>query len=408
MNSSTWQKIHLGEHCEVFSGFPFKSDRFTDNPGDIALVKGDNVGQGEILWGISKRWPLEDVRELERYKLMPGDVVLAMDRPWVPAGLKFARIPESAPESLLVQRVARLRAKGKLEQGYLTYVIASTHFEAYVQNIGRGVGVPHISGKEIGAFNFCMPPRLTQLRIASILSAYDDLIENNRRRMALLEESARQLYNEWFVRLRFPGHEHTRIVDGVPEGWEKCIISELGDIITGKTPSTKDEDNFGGDVQFIKTPDMHGNVFVLQTETYLTEKGANSQSGKFLPPGSILISCIGTVGVVTLTSERCQFNQQINALIPSNDLLRYYCYFAFKELKPRLEAIGGGVTMANVSKGKFESLDITRPATKLLRSFDEINRPVFKQIQTLALQNQKLRTARDLLLPKLMSGEIAV
>jgi type I restriction enzyme S subunit len=247
-----------------------------------------------------------------------------------------------------------------------------------------------------------------QQRIASILSTYDDLIENNRRRMALLEDAARQVYQEWFVRLRFPGYEHTRIVDGVPEGWDKCRISDLGDIVTGKTPSTKEEDNYGGDIMFVKTPDMHGNVYVLQTETCLTEKGANCQPSKFLPPESILVSCIGTVGVVSLTSERCQFNQQINALIPCKESLRYYCFFAFKDLKPRLDAIGGGVTMANVSKGKFESLDIMRPVSRLLRNFDDICRPVFKQIRTLSLQNQKLRTARDLLLPKLMSGEIAV
>jgi len=197
-------------------------------------------------------------------------------------------------------------------------------------------------------------------------------------------------------------------VDGVPEGWKRVSISSFGAVITGKTPSTKDEDNYGGDILFVKTPDMHGNVFVLQTETTLTEKGASTQSGKFLPAGALLVSCIGTVGVVTLTSTKCQFNQQINAVVPFDDCCRYYCFFAFKDLKPRLDAIGGGVTMANVSKGKFEGLDLIRPVKGLLRDFDEFCVPIFKQVLTLAQQNQKLRNARDLLLPRLMSGEIAV
>ena len=103
-----------------------------------------------------------------------------------------------------------------------------------------------------------------------------------------------------------------------------------------------------------------------------------------------------------------QFNQQINAVIPLETCYRYYCYFAFKELKPRLDAIGGGATMGNVNKTKFESMDMLRPKVSLLRAFDEYCAPMFRQILTLSLQNQKLRAARDLLLPRLMNGEIAV
>jgi len=102
----SWPEVVLGSRCEVFSGYPFKSAQFTEDPDDVALVKGENVGQGEILWEISKRWPREDAEDLIRYRLEPDDVVLAMDRPWVPAGLKFARIRASDPEALLVQRVA--------------------------------------------------------------------------------------------------------------------------------------------------------------------------------------------------------------------------------------------------------------------------------------------------------------
>ena len=287
-------------------------------------------------------------------------------------------------------------------------------FSAYfLRNVLKGyqsekAAVPGVDRNVLHEIKVRAPSHALQLSISAILSTYDDLIENNRRRMALLEESARLLYREWFVRLRFPGYEHTPIVDGVPQGWERVRVDELGAVLTGKTPATKDADNYGGDIPFVKTPDMHGNAFVLQSETYLTEKGAKSQANKFLPPGALLVSCIGTVGVVSLTSEVCQFNQQINAVIPSEDFLRYYCYFALKEMKPRLDAIGGGVTMANVSKGKFESMDLLRPTTALLRNFDEFSSPVFNQIKVLGQQNQKLRTARDLLLPRLMSGELAV
>jgi len=283
----------------------------------------------------------------------------------------------------------------------------------FLRNVLKGyqsekAAIPGVDRNVLHEIKVHLPSLPEQLRITEILSTYDDLIDNNRRRMALLEDSARQLYREWFVRLRFPGHEHTPTVDGVPQGWERVRIDALGTVLTGKTPSTKDADNYGGDIPFIKTPDMHGNAFVLRAETYLSEKGAKLQENKFLPPGALLVSCIGTVGVVSITSELCQFNQQINAVIPVEYFLRYYSYFALKELKPRLDAIGGGVTMANVSKGKFESMDVLRPASTLLRSFDEFTSPVFNQIKTLGQQNQKLRQARDLLLPRLMSGELAV
>jgi len=210
------------------------------------------------------------------------------------------------------------------------------------------------------------------------------------------------------VRLRFPGYEHTRIIDGVPEGWKKWRISGFGQVITGKTPSTKESDNYGGEVPFIKTPDMHNNVFVIETETSLTEKGATMQRGKFIPPNALLVSCIGTIGVVSLTSARSQFNQQINAVLPFEDTYRYYCFFAFKDLKKEMEAIGGGATMGNVNKTKFEGLKLLKPPMSFLCEFHEFCTPLFQQILVLQAQNQKLRAARDLLLPRLMSGEIAV
>ncbi len=268
--------------------------------------------------------------------------------------------------------------------------------------------IPGVDRNVLHEIKVRAPDYTAQRRISDILSAYDDLIENNRRRMALLEDAARQLYREWFVRLRFPGHEHTRITKGVPEGWERKCISDFGDVVTGKTPSTKESDNYDGEIPFIKTPDMHGNVYVTKTESYLSEKGADTQKGKYLPPDALLISCIGTIGVVALTSTRSQFNQQINALIPRDVHCRYYCFFAFKDLKQRMEAIGGGATMGNVNKSKFERLEVMRPAATLLRDYDETCAPMFRQILTLSFQNEKLRVARDLLLPRLMSGEIQV
>lgn len=277
-----------------------------------------------------------------------------------------------------------------------------------INRIDVGAAIPTTNRDSFYAVPVTIPSFYVQKRIASVLSAYDDLIENNLRRIKLLEDSARLLYNEWFVRLRFPGYEHTRTVAGVPEGWQRKRIKDVGKVVTGKTPSTKNPDNYGSEVLFVKTPDMRGNVYVIKAETLLSEKGAQSQEEKFVPAESILVSCIGTVGIVSLTSERCQFNQQINAVMPHQREYRYYLYFALAALKEQMKAIGGGVTMDNVNKTKFENLELVCPAHGLISSFNDYCAPMFLQILNLALQNEKLRGARDILLPKLMSGKIEI
>jgi type I restriction enzyme, S subunit len=223
--------------------------------------------------------------------------------------------------------------------------------------------VPGVNRNDLHGRKVKIPEDLgEQASIASILSAYDDLIENNRRRIQLLEQAAQLLYKEWFVHLRFPGHEHAQIIDGVPEGWKAGTIGDLGEVITGKTPSKKKSENYGHDLPFIKTPDMHGNAIVVQTEESLSEEGAKTQANKTLPPRSILVSCIGTVGAVAFNASPAQTNQQINSIVPASDSVTYWAYFTAKELKPLLDGMGGGATMANVNKSKFSGIKIVIPS----------------------------------------------
>lgn len=406
-----WDRIQLGEVMDVKHGHAFKSEFFA-NSGEYVLLSPGNCHEsgGLKLKGDKEKYYTGEFPS--EYLLADRDMLVVMTDLINTApilGGAFV-IPESN-RYLHNQRLglAQITDDRRIDKGFLYYLLNTHEYRAQVRGSASGATVRHTAPMRIKECWVRVPHDVTyQRKVSDTLSAYDDLIENNRRRMALLEESARLLYSEWFVRLRFPGHEHTHITDGVPEGWAQVRVDDFGTVLTGKTPATKDSDNYGGDIAFVKTPDMHGHAFVLQSETYLTEKGAKSQANKFLPPGALLVSCIGTVGVVSLTSETCQFNQQINAVIPNEDFLRYYCYYAFKDMKPRLDAIGGGVTMANVSKGKFESMNLLRPSAPLLRNFDEFCAPVFSQIKILGQQNQKLRTARDLLLPRLINGEITV
>jgi type I restriction enzyme S subunit len=291
---------------------------------------------------------------------------------------------------------------------FLNYAFRMPRFKKQMVTLADQATRPYIGITAQRKLKVAFADIKTQDLIVQRLSPYDDLIENNKRRIKLLEEAARLIYREWFVRLRFPGHQHTKIEAGIPEGWRRVSICETGTVLTGKTPSTKNGDFYGGDIPFIKTPDMHGCLIVDSTASTLTQRGSAEQDNKLLPPWSILVSCIGTVGVVAMNARPSQFNQQINALIPSDAKTRYYSYFAFGELKPLLEGLSGGATMPNVSKAKFERLPLLLPKLTKLEEFNILVEPMFCQILSLQRQIVRLSEARDLLLPRLMSGEIEV
>lgn len=275
-------------------------------------------------------------------------------------------------------------------------------------SLNSDAAVPGLNRDRAYSLPIRLPSLDQQSRIVDFLRQYDDLIENNRRRIQLLEESARLLYQEWFIHLRFPGHEQVKITDGVPEGWEMKPISSLGRVITGKTPSTKNAAYYGDDVPFIKTPDMHGNVFVVSTSQSLSESGSKSQQSTLLPSGCIMVSCIGTVGVVSINPVEAHTNQQINSVIPENKHFLEFLFCGLKKIKPMLEAIGASSTMNNVNKSKFSSIEILVPSERLITEFHFAVASTFELILSFQKQNLALAKARDLLLPKLMNGELAV
>jgi type I restriction enzyme S subunit len=158
VKSDSWRKTTLGDETEILTGFPFKSAQYTDNTDDIRLLRGDNIVQGKLRWENVKRWKSSETESLDSYFLSDDDVVLAMDRPWIEAGLKYAKISKVDLPCLLVQRVSRIRGSESLDQKFLRYVIGSSAFTEYVLSIQTGTAVPHISSNQIKQFSFVCPP----------------------------------------------------------------------------------------------------------------------------------------------------------------------------------------------------------------------------------------------------------
>ena len=297
----------------------------------------------------------------------------------------------------------------KLDAEYLYYWINSYEGQKKIDAIAKGTAQKAVPIALLKEIEIVIPENPIQKKVVVILKNYDQLIENNKKQIKLLEEAAQRLYKEWFIDLRFPGYENCKIVDGVPESWIQKKISDLGEIITGKTPSTSKEQYYGGNIPFVKIPDMHDCVFPITTEVSLTNEGANTQKNKFIPKNGIMVSCIATVGLVNIAIEPCQTNQQINSIILNNEQDLYYVYSSMKRLKELLEGVGSnGATMTNVNKTKFGKLEVVYPNDELRKLYYNYCKPIFEKIYALSRSIKKLSQARDCLLPKLMSGEIEV
>lgn len=180
-----WKATKLGAEIDLLAGFAFKSAQYTNLDDDIRLLRGDNIIQGCLRWDDVKRWPADETEEYERYQLEEGDVVLAMDRPWVKAGLKHATISTDDLPCLLVQRTARLRGVANLDNRFLKLLIGSSAFTAHILGVQTGIGVPHISGQQIKDFEFARPPLDEQRRIADNL---ESLREETQRLARLYEQ----------------------------------------------------------------------------------------------------------------------------------------------------------------------------------------------------------------------------
>jgi type I restriction enzyme S subunit len=299
-----------------------------------------------------------------------------------------------------------------IDARYLYYVVLSPEFQSLAIGTKTGSAQPFLGLSQLRGHRIHYHRNLpTQRRIAGILSAYDELIENSQRRIKILESMARGLYREWFVHFRFPGHESVPRVPStmgeIPKGWEVKTVQHYGKVITGKTPSKSNKDFYGDNVPFVKTPDMHGNIFIQGTTERLSATGAESQANKMLPAGSICVSCIGTIGVVAITTEDCQTNQQINSVILENEFSREFLFLRLQDSKQTLENLGSnGATMGNVNKGKFEAMKIVAPSTEVLAEYHRLARSMFEEILVLSRQIQNLRRTRDLLLPRLLSGQV--
>ena len=287
--------------------------------------------------------------------------------------------------------------------------------------LDSGTGVPSMTFDSYYNIKVCLPNIDKQRAVGQLLSVVDDKIQLNKRINDNLEAMAKLLYDYWFVQFDFPNEEGKpyKSSGGAMMWNEKLkreIPQELGapkigdiekNIITGKTPSCADEDNFGGDIPFVTIDDIRGNLFVFDAQRTLSTKGADSQEKKYLPIGSLSVSCIGTIGVMGFVAKLAQTNQQINSIVFEHEYNKEFLYFSLRLYFENAKAKTGNV-FANMSKEEFVSIIVAYPPKQILQAFHNMVAPIFDSIKNNTEEINSLTKQRDELLPLLMNGQATV
>ena len=398
-----------------------------------------------------KKWMKEPTQK--------GDVILTSE---APLGELF--YIDGSKKYVLGQRVFGLRPKSDvLDSMYLLVWLSSAEGQGRLQARATGSTVQGIKQSELLKIMIPIPPMEVQKDIASIYRSLDQKIQLNTQINQTLEQIAQALFKSWFVDfdpvrakvqalsdvLSFEQAELAAMqaisgktpeeltalsqaqperyaelaetakafpcemveVDGVevPKGWEMKALSDLGQIICGKTPSKSNKEFYGDDVPFIKIPDMHNQVFITQTTDNLSVAGANSQSKKYIPAKSICVSCIATVGLVSMTSKPSHTNQQINSIIPDDEQSCEFLYLSLKQpsmTKYLKDLASGGSATLNLNTSTFSKIEIITPSKEIIDIFHNKVVYAFGKILSNSIENKRLAEIRDLLLPRLLNGEI--
>lgn len=347
--------------------------------------------------------------EILRFILNNGDLLFGR-RSLVESGAGKCSIVEKLLEpttfesSIIRVRINQIHNNPR----FYYYWFRSPKGRSVIKAIVTGTNVKGITGNNLKKIVIDNPKIEIQNKITSILIQYDDLIENNRRRIQLLEEAARLLYQEWFIRLRFPGHEHTEIVDGVPVGWHVKTAYEIMDVCSGGTPKTGNPEYWDGEIPFFTPKDVKDQIYSLKTEKNITDSGLKNCNSKLYPKDTIFITARGTVGKICLAQTGMAMNQSCYALISKPPLNQYFLLFALREGISQIQSRAVGAVFDAIIVDTFKMIPFTVPSEHLIELFSEHISPHIQQIDNLILQNIKLKEARDLLLPRLMNGVIPV
>ena len=390
---SEWKKVKLGDCISTKKGFAFKSALYTNCGVPVVRVSDftlDSVADTDLVY-----YPHAEKDRYDEYVLNEGDVLIQTVGSWQynPNSVvgKVVRVPYYHKGSLLNQNIVKIIPNNGYNNAFIFYRLKCRDFARHVLGEARGAAnQASITLDTIKRFSFDCPLLSTQHRIATILSRYDSLIENYQKQIKLLEEAAQRLYKEWFVDLRFPGHENTKIVDGLPEGWTPSQLGQLVEFKRGKTITKKDV--IDGDIPVVAgglEPAYYCNKSNT-AERVITVSGSGANAG------------FTRMYFEKVWASDCSF---VDA---STTPFLHYVYCFLKDNKTTIDNLQKGAAQPHVYAKDINSLSICIPIESVLKSFEGTASKYFDTISSFQSQIHLLTEARDRLLPKLMGGEIVL
>ena len=389
--------MRLEDACELIVDCPHSTAR--DEGKGFPLIRTPNIGRGRFLLENVHRVS-ESVYNKRNARAVPkdDDIILARE---APAG--NVAIIKNGVKMCLGQRTVLLRPnKEVVNPDFLTYFLLAPEQQYGLLGTANGATVAHVNIPTIRNLKIKLPPLKTQERIGKILSAYDDLIENNQRQIKLLEEAAQRLYKEWFVDLRFPGHENTKITDGIPEGWSVQSINDIAEYINGYAFKPSDWGNLGKPI--IKIKEM-GSGIASDTPR---NTGESIPERYNVTAGDILFSWSATLSAKIWDEEDGLLNQHLFKVIPHGGISREFVLQSILKTLDEFSNLTTGSTMKHIQRGKLKEVHIIVPNEQMMHIYESISEPSREQILKLKKRIVILQEARDRLLPKLMSGKIEV
>lgn len=382
--------MRLCDIIEIKHGYAFSGDHIIEEDNNVVLVTPGNFRIGGGFQEKKCKFFNGDLPS--DYILNEGDFIVTMtDLSKTIDTLGYSAIVPKSKNRIYLhnQRIGLVHFKNDIcDRGYIYWLMRTRDYQRTIANTSTGSTVHHTSPSKIYDYEFKAPDKATQHRVASILFHYDSLIDNYQKQIKLLEESAQCLYKEWFIDLRFPGHENTKIVDGVPEGWEKKNLGDITPIKTGKRDA-----NFG-------TADGEYPFFTCAQEPIKSPAYSFDTS-------AVILAGNGDFNV-KLYRGKFEAYQRTYVLEPNDTNMLYLLFFCVLENMNRLATGASGSTIKFLTKGMIESLDLYEPDVDTLFAFNKIVEPIQRQKENLSTQIRHLTEARDRLLPKLMSGEVIV
>lgn len=396
---------------------------------DFRIINATALEDKFINWNKCGYISQERYAESPEIQLMEDDILISKDGTLGKIGfVKYLDKPSTVASGIFVLRNVR---KDILDTDFLYHFLKSHFFKDFIyRNKAAGSTINHLYQRDLEKLSIELPALNAQIKISDLLNALDAKIELNQRINAELEQVAKTLYDYWVVQFEFPasfsplgetgeglGYKSAggkmvwseELKREIPLGWETKNLEDIeNNIVTGKTPSTSNPEYYNGDIPFITIGDIRGNMHVVDTQIKLSETGAETQRNKFIPKGSLCVTCIASPGLIGFATKDSQTNQQINSIVIQNEENRTYLYFALNDYFKFSKGAKTGNTFANMNKGDFSSIKLVHPDKSLLLNFEKIAKPMVEEILIRQLESQTLTELRDWLLPMLMNGQVAV